>query len=508
MMDKIRSFLTVRRICILLAAVYILLLIPLLYIGIYDRAGADDFSEGYTTYLTFMQTGSFLKTVGAAARHAVHDYLNWMGYFSSTFIMALHPGVFAPALYGLTPLILIGSLTAGVLFLFETLFTRVFGTSRELSLSVAFIVLIITTQNLPGANEAFYWFCGGCNYTLFFGLALIFLGLMLRLRYPAGPKDAASKQGGKKRIVLCVITSLRGFFVGGGNYMTALCLAMVLAAAPVFAYLTDNRERKGRKGPDPLLLVPAAAFAAGFLMSCFAPGNSTRESISTGMGAVKAVLTSLYYFFDMCVDDWTGWAVIAGFILLVPFFVKAALETDFSFKHPLLVFLFGYGLVSANVTPPLYAVGNIQAGRLQALFFMQYIPVMVLCWFYAIGYTVKRFGIKSEGSSIPGIRAALVLCLFILFGSALCVKVDPYYFTSSAAAADIANGSAARYAAALDERTRIMEAGKGEDLVFEPLPDEPYLLYFDDMMEDTKDWRNGAVARYYGMSSVSVKGRK
>ena len=361
-MDKIRRFLTVRRICILLAVLYILLLIPMLYIGIYDRASADDFSEGYTTYLTFMQTGSLMKTVGTAARHALHDYLNWMGYFSSTFIMALHPGVFAPALYGLTPLILFGSLTAGVLFLFETLFTKVFGTSRELSLCIALIVLIITTQNLPGANEAFYWFCGGSNYTLFYGLALIFLGLMLRLKYPAG--------SAKKRVILCIITSLLGFFVGGGNYMTALCLAMVLAASPVFERITGSRGKTGRQKPDPVLIIPAAAFAAGFLMSCFAPGNSTRESISTGMGAVKAVLTSLYYFFDMCVDDWTGWAVIAGFILLTPFFIKAAQETDFSFKHPLLVFLFGYGLVSANVTPPLYAVGNILAGRLQALFFM------------------------------------------------------------------------------------------------------------------------------------------
>ena len=499
-MDKIRRFLTVRRICILLAVLYILLLIPMLYIGIYDRASADDFSEGYTTYLTFMQTGSLMKTVGTAARHALHDYLNWMGYFSSTFIMALHPGVFAPALYGLTPLILIGSLTAGVLFLFETLFTKVFGTSRELSLCIALIVLIITTQNLPGANEAFYWFCGGSNYTLFYGLALIFLGLMLRLKYPAG--------SAKKRAILCIITSLLGFFVGGGNYMTALCLAMVLAASPVFERITGSRGKTGRQKPDPVLIIPAAAFAAGFLMSCFAPGNSTRESISTGMGAVKAVLTSLYYFFDMCVDDWTGWAVIAGFILLTPFFIKAVQETDFSFKHPLLVFLFGYGLVSANVTPPLYAVGNIVAGRLQALFFMQYIPVMAVCWFYAVGYAVKRFGIRTEGSSIPGIRAALVLCLFICFGSALCIKVDPYSFTSSAAAADIANGSAKRYAAALDERTHIMEAGAGQDLVFEPLPEEPYLLYFDDMMEDIEDWRNGAVARYYGLSSVSVKGRK
>ncbi len=506
---KAEEALTVRRLCLLLAVIYILLLIPLFLIGRYDYASADDFSEGYLAYMALQQGGSFFSAVGAAFSHAVHDYLHWMGYFSSTFIMAIHPGVFGEGLYSLTPVILIGSYTAGILVLFIALFGKVFGASRALSGCIALLVLMMTIENMVGVgvNEAFYWFCGGSNYTFFFGIALLYLGLMIRLwaKTPAG----RAADG-----IVCAVTAFLGFFVGGGNYMTALTVAVILAAAPVFSRLTLGKKEKPVRGKPfhayDRLILPAAAFYAGFLMNCLSPGNATREEISTGMSAVKAILTSLYYFFDYCVSDWTGWAVLAGFLLLIPFFMKAAEEPDFAFRYPLLVLLFGYGIVSANITPPLFAVGNIEAGRLRALIFMQYVPVMALCEFYAVGYVMKRYAVRTGAPKehVPGTRAFLALCAFILFGSSLCVKVDPYFYTTSAAVEDLMNGSAAAYGEAMEERFAVLRDDTVKDAVFEQLPAEPVLLFFEDMTGDPEHWKNKAVSRYYGKDSVVVLGRQ
>ena len=51
----------------------------------------------------------------------------------------------------------------------------------------------------------------------------------------------------------------------------------------------------------------------------------------------------------------------------------------------------------------------------------------------------------------------------------------------------------------LGERREVLLAEGSEDVVFEPLSERPYLLYY-------RDLDCGAVAAYYGKSSVSVSG--
>ena len=524
-MDKINDQFTAGKLRVFLALVYAALLIPMLYLGKYDYPSIDDFSEGYTVWEAFSEGGA-AAVIPAAFRHVITDYFHWIGYYSNTFVSGLQPGNFGTKCYAVTPYILLGFLTAGVIFLMRSMFSGIFGIRREYADCTSLIILIIMTQDLEGANEAFYWYAGGINYTFFFAVAMIYLALMVILW--ADLNERSGKHGSRRRrAVLCAAASFLGFFVAGGNYMTVLSIAVSLACAPllvkVFSGAGQTAEKRdllnrfrGCIRKNAVLIIPAVFFYAGFVISCLSPGNLSRgESVGTGMGAAKSIFVSLYYFFDYCVSERTGWPVLFGLLLLIPVYIRAAERTRFSFRYPVLVFLFGFGLASANITPPLYAVGNIEAGRLKALIFMQYILIMAVCEFYAVGYVVKRrrYRLPAEGDAadkrlrLPGAGIFAALCLFICFGCALSVKADPYSFTSSAACADILNGNAAAYAEAMDERFAVFEDDSVKDVVFDRLPVEPLLLYYDDFMEDTENWRNRAAARYYNKDSVSVPGR-
>ena len=70
---------------------------------------------------------------------------------------------------------------------------------------------------------------------------------------------------------------------------------------------------------------------------------------------------------------------------------------------------------------------------------------------------------------------------------------------------DLLNGSAAAYGDALKERMEIYRSG-GEGIIeVESLPTQPVLLYFSDIKEDSEDWENKGLSRYYGFEGVVVR---
>ena len=54
------------------------------------------------------------------------------------------------------------------------------------------------------------------------------------------------------------------------------------------------------------------------------------------------------------------------------------------------------------------------------------------------------------------------------------------------------------------QRMELYNSGE-QDVVVQPLPAQPKLLYFSDIKSDPLDWENGGLCRYYGMNSVRVE---
>ena len=193
---------------------------------------------------------------------------------------------------------------------------------------------------------------------------------------------------------------------------------------------------------------------------------------------------------------------------MVPLFWNLAGRTAFSFRYPLLVVFFGYGVVSAMVTPPLFALGNIEAGRLQAMLFFMYVLVLTLCVGYVTGWVRKRYGKIGEERTDYGKEGSLFLlgcACFLLFGSALTVMPESSYYSATSALTDLLNGSARTYGEEQEIRSQRYLEPTSEAVEVEAFSAQPQLLFFSDVTEDAGDWKNKGVARYYNLEEVKIK---
>lgn len=483
---------TPKNMAILLTLVYAISLIPLLLISQYNYPSADDYSIGSECHQIWMSTHSLFAVIGQGIVRAADDWLNWMGYFTSNYLMAVPPSTFGAGFYVLTAWMMLGMLTFSTMYLLHVIFVKVFRADKYVSLCVSMLMLFVTVQCMVGRVEAFYWYSGAANYMFVHGMSLFFYGLLISAVYDKG----------KKRIFDLTTASVLGFLTGGGNQMTALNGAVVVLTAAGF--LTYQKKWKEYKA----LAFPMGFYMLGFLLNVAAPGNWVRAEGANGMNPVKAVFVSFYYCLDYCMSEWSGWPVGVLVLALIPLFWHMAGKTKFRFTYPVVVVLFGYCLVSAMMTPPLFAVGNMEAERLQALTFTMYILVLTLCTGYVTGWVKQRFLLQHEEEEnfTKNELLCLLSCLvFFALASAVTVIPENHYFTGTSALTDLANGTAKAYGEALKERAEIYETSKGQDVVVKPLPAQPELLYFSDISSDPEDWQNKGLCRFYGLNTVRVE---
>ena len=506
--------LNIKTISRILTVVYILCLIPLLWIAWYNYPSADDFSMGYRAYSDYVASGgNVFAAVWGALYMAWYDYFNWMGYFSSTFFLSLPPSVFDERLYFIGAYIILGALSFGVIYFFRVLFVKLLNRDKHLVNIITMLTLIIMVECLPvgmARVEAIYWYCSAANYTLMFAFGLTYIGLLL----------SANVDKGGKRLYDIIMACIMGFIVGGGNYMTSLSVAVFAVLFAIWLFASKK---------DKVMLVPVVFNLVAFLLSCIAPGNSVRGDSVEGFGAIKTILISIYYVLECCLDQWTTWAVLLLIVISLPFMWKLVKGCPLSFKYPIPVLFLAYMFVAVNIAPPIYSLGNVAAGRLQALFFVQYVLVLMLSVFYMMGWlqramrsneqtelsgnqngkqqpadTVKKVSTEHRVVFLQGPLAGVLIVATALFLvlAAINIKPVPEYFTSSCAVKDIINGHAAYFRQQNFDRRKLLRDDNNLDVVLDYYAYEPDLLFFSDITTDSQDWTNNAMSRYYGKNSV------
>lgn len=500
--QKIYKWVTPKLLAILLTIGNVISLIPLLQIARFNYPSADDYTNGSRCYHIWQSEHSFLKVLIEAFSRMTDEWLTWRGCFTSSFLSALPPNIWGEKMYFLTSYLVLGVLSVAVMFFFYELMVKGLGVDCYACHSISMITIFIMIQcmGIPGRAESFYWYSGAINYTFLFGLTLFFYGMLISIVV----------SGTKRKGIRLTLASVLGFLVAGGNQMTMLNVAVILVTVAVFVSVSKqwNKYRK--------LWIPMVSFGFGFLVGVAAPGNFVRASASSGMNPIKAICTSFYYCLDLMINQWTTWSVILLIICMVPIFWYMWENVKFEFPCPFLVVVFGYCLVSAMATPPLFILGNIEAGRIQGLMFLMYVLVLVLCVGYVTGWArCKWEDAQKKGKrvceeknrpwGIHGCQCILGCICFFLFGSLLFVIPEPHYYTVTSAMADMRDGAAAIYREELEERTQLYHDEKGKSLVVKPLSSQPRLLFFSDIDKDPEDWKNQGVCRYYGLNSVAVE---
>ena len=503
---KFNIKLNTKRLSIVFIAAYVLSLIPMLILGFYDFPSADDFSMALEPHQYYIQTGDFWGTIWAAVVKTIEIYNSWVGYYFSSFLTCISPSIFGEKWYFLVPFIIIIMVTYGVWYFFRALFVTAWRLDKHLSDIICMLSLLIMINSLEkgiARAEAFYWYSGAINYSFMFGLSALWIGMLIRSVFDD------KKQSRFKKLILA---SVLGFLIGGANYMTSLGTAIcsvialflvIMVRIGKFRLETENEDKKASFN---LVWIPTCFNLFGLLVSAVAPGNSIRVTQSGGFGAVKSVLISIYNVFDICISDMTRWEVIVAFAIIAVISWKLADTMSQKLEHPILFVLFSFLFVASAMTPPLYAVGNIEAGRIHSLVWMEYVLMFSLCTFY-ITVWIKQNTIRKEDDvcdeSFQVLNTVFVILMgALVLGSILCVKADPYYYTTTSALFDVANGNADKYYDECLERLSLLTNDNIKSVELKEFSVHPELLFYMDVTTNSEEWVNQITAIYYNKGEV------
>ena len=96
-------------------------LLPLLLVAKYNFPSGDDWSYGAKAYKALAEGGGLLDVLKCSFEVMAHNYVNWEGRFSNSFLASLQPGIWGEQYYCVVPWIMLGGLIGGEMILAVTL---------------------------------------------------------------------------------------------------------------------------------------------------------------------------------------------------------------------------------------------------------------------------------------------------------------------------------------------------------------------------------------------------
>ena len=477
--------------------------LPLLYIGRYNVLAADDYSMCKEMHHVIAEGGGIGDIVSYAFSYVVKSYQTWIGCYSVSFLDVFNPGVFGERFTFLTPVLMLGSI---LLFLYVTIRCLIGffyerdgkGSCRKERILIWAVLSFLMIETMPSPSEAFFWYAGAIAYTMLHYLLFVFTALQIW-------SGKLTKTGNKA--AYAIGASLLALIVGGSQYTTGL-LAVI---GTVFLFAFVNRKIKWQQ------IIPGVFLMIGFGISMCSPGNSMRQSGTTGMAPVKAILLSFVQAVQYT-KEWITPFFVVIVLFLLPIMGKMIRESKkkYRYAHPLIVWFFSFCLFAAGFAPSLYGVGNVDSGRiknqLQSLFYL----LIFFDIFYGLGWLARK---TEEGEkevyrdihtviSVLGKYTAVLQGIFFVFVLLIFAGTpDKNTFSSVSALRSIANGEAKTYYTEAQERLVDYKNPDVTVVEAEPFSVKPHVLYFTDIVEEGEPnyWINENIAAYYGKEKVILR---
>lgn len=488
-MNKQKQWSSLKVISYIVTVIFLLSVIPLLWIGIYNFPSSDDFSMGMAARQVWQQNHSVFATIIEAIRETGRLYLGWAGTYSTILFMTMCPAVFGEKAYVIVPYLMIGFLSFSMWYFFRVMMIKVLRADKYLTNIISMLVLLFTIQTMPSVVEGYYWFNGAVHYIFPYSFLLLFISILIK----------AETNREKKSIAYIILLSLLGIFVGGGNFMTALLIILICCLFILKWILLKEKNKK-------LYFLPMCITFIAFIINILAPGNSVRQGVSSGLSPIKAIYMSFYESMQFILNYTFSWRTVCFILLLLPLVWLVVKGTGFSFKYPILVLIVSYCILSAVFTPCLYGVGNVVAGRLQNTIYISYILALVLNIFYILGWFCKLIMKRKTDMSMKAMRfvAFSIACasMLTILVSVFFIQRNPDYYAASSAIVSLKSGQAAQYGNECRERLSLLLDQNQKDIVLQPYTNPPSILFFEDITGDPNDWRNKAISEFYGKNSV------
>lgn len=475
------------------------LLLPVLVLAVFARPSADDFIYAARTHAVVQQYGLDLpRLLRAAWDTNVYYYENWQGLYVSGFTLAFQPAIFGNRYYGATLVCVLLPLFFCLYGLARCVVLRLDPAQRRLPWALALLLTFAFIEGMPAPVEGLYWFNGAMNYLPYFSLAVLNAGLAFALCF-------ADKLPTRRKFFYAAAGCVCSLVIGGGHQVAGLLNVLVLLLA---AALCAVRRRN-------FWQVPALAAAmAGLLLNVLAPGTQVRTAGFAGAGFAEAVVKS----FILAAMEWIRWldvpllCLLALLVLPLLHLTRSAMLSDRVFRHPWLGAALTFVLMWAMIFLPSYTMGGIGAGRLLNVVWMTFVLGLAATEFLLLGWLECVRGVSLHGAEqfcrcqarrLPLLAASMLLCMACIGSHTVKEGQDSYFATSLEAAYELANGSARRYADALDAREALLNDAAQPDVSIRPLNDDerPWLLFYTDVAPGPDMW---GLTPYFGKQSVTI----
>lgn len=467
------------------AVLFVLSVIPLLILGKYNVMCIDDYDYGRQVYDTWMTTGSLWQSILTAAKQTGDFYTQWQGTYVSCFLMAVCPMNFLYECAFIVPVIMIGMFAVSTLLLGRQILTRWLGSDDLSAFFVMFLVLFMFYQVIEAPFEGIYWYNGSTHYILMESLLFFMLTLV------SGSVWTEKKRNAK---LWCLLASIDGVIVGGGNLVTGLQAEILLVFLLIFAYISEREKAV-------YVLLPFLTFTSGFLCNILAPGNVLRAGLDTDEGyfPITAVILSFYYAVVFMIR-WTGTFVILIWLALLPVLWRIGKKSEKKFDHPVWVTIGAFCILAAMFTPTLFAVGMVGLSRVDNIIQMVYYLCLFFVTTYWLGWSSRRS--SKLGAFLESTKNMMTASFLLLALLVWALTANKNTYTGISALRSLTNGDAKTYYAEAMERYALYTDETVTDVVVKPFSVRPALFDFEDLTEDEGNWLNLAVARYYHKNSV------
>ncbi len=468
------------------AILFVVSVIPLLWLGRYNVMCIDDYDYGRVVHDTWMQTGSVWQSIQTAWQQNMEFYQNWQGTYISCFLMALCPMNFRYEVAWVVPVIMIGMFATSAFILGRHILHRWLGCDGTGSSFIMLMLLFMFYQVIEAPFEGIYWYNGATHYVFmesvwFFTLAALSAAFWSRKK--------------SREIILCITAAVLAVIVGGGNLVTGLQAEIFMVFLLIYAVITNRKKII-------TVCIPLVTGSIGFLFNVLAPGNLMRGEIdsSVGYSAVMSVLLSFYHAVVFMIR-WTPAFVIIVWLMLLPVLWKMTGQSKQKFSHPVWVTIGAYCVIAAMFTPTLYALGMVGLARVDNIIQMVYYLCLIMVTAYWLGYLNHR-----EGDALglfldktKGRMTAVCFCLMLLIWV---MTADKNTYTSISALRSLVNGEAQTFYTEAMERHDIYIDEDIVDVEVKPYSAKPALFSFDDLSTDRENWLNLAVMQYYHKAYV------
>ncbi|MGN0377075.1 MAG: hypothetical protein ACI4ED_05515, partial [Suilimivivens sp.] len=261
---KISEWMSMKNLTFIGLAIFILLLLPVLYLSLVNRASGDDYGYGTYTRAAWMSTHSLIAVGKAIGRTIRQYYYGWQGTWFSIALFTLQPEVFSDNAYWVvTPLMLflwIGS----TFYLSKQILVKNMKWNKWNYRLVTIAFLVICIQFVPSTKSSIFWFNGCAHYMIPFAMCQMTAAWLLQYR-----------EHYKKSTFIGITVFMT--LLGGANYQASLFVFLVALYIGVASWLLKKDKR------ILTLLVPVILELAGLFISMKAPGNKVRAGETFGI---------------------------------------------------------------------------------------------------------------------------------------------------------------------------------------------------------------------------------